>query len=250
MGELTNNSENKRRRKRPVSGEDVASRRHRATEGGELARRRATEGSELARRRAAAAKARRARELKKKKQRRKIIAIMVVILALLVAAGVGAAYALGLFTNPLDTGAEQLKAGDYKGAITSFEKAVKDKDKAAEGYRGIGMANWELKEYKACKDAYTKALKAGAKETGTIYNFMALCDMQAEDYDSALSNIAAALNLDNNSDELIQELKYNQIVAYEKKLDWENAKAKMTEYVAAYPDDEVAAREAQFLETR
>lgn len=235
----------KRRRRKP---EGMA-----AATGTESIKKRRTQGagsSELVRRREASAKARRARELKKKKQRRKVIAGFVVVLLVLVAAGVGAAYALGVFTNPLDTGTQQLKSGDYKEAVTSFEKAVKDKDKAAEGYQGLGMANWELKDYTACKEAYSKALEAGAKETGIIYNFMALCDMQAEDYDSALSNIAAALDLDGNSAELIQELKYNQIVCYEKQQNWESAKSKMTEYTKEYPDDETAAREAQFLETR
>lgn len=258
------------RRRRPASAGDSNPRRRprpEGTSGNEPRRRSRPEGattdakrtgtrppttgtSELARRRESAARARRARELKKKKQRRKVITILIVALMLIIGAGIGGAYALGLFVNPLDAGTEQLQSGSYQEAIATFEKATDDKDKAAQAYQGIGMANWELKEYKACKDAYTKALEAGAKESGTIYNLMALCDMQLEDYDAALSNITAALDSDGNSEALIQELKYNEIVVYEKKLDWENAKTKMAAYIAEYPDDETAAREAQFLETR
>ena len=47
-----------------------------------------------------------------------------------------------------------------------------------------------------------------------------------------------------------QEIQFNVIVCYEKLEDWDNAKAKLEDYVAAYPDDEKAAKEAEFLKTR
>ena len=45
-------------------------------------------------------------------------------------------------------------------------------------------------------------------------------------------------------------MRFNIIAAYEKLEDWENAKAKLAEYTEEYPDDEQAAKEAEFLETR
>jgi len=45
-------------------------------------------------------------------------------------------------------------------------------------------------------------------------------------------------------------MRFNQIVCYERLGDWENAKAKMTEYLQVYPDDAKAKREAKFLQTR
>ena len=47
-----------------------------------------------------------------------------------------------------------------------------------------------------------------------------------------------------------QELSYNRIVAYENLGDFESAKKYMKEYLKAYPDDERAQREYEFLQTR
>ena len=41
-------------------------------------------------------------------------------------------------------------------------------------------------------------------------------------------------------------MEFNQIAAYEKLYDWESAKAKIEEYIAKYPDDEAAKKEAEF----
>ncbi|MEI3218996.1 MAG: tetratricopeptide repeat protein [Lachnoclostridium sp.] len=43
---------------------------------------------------------------------------------------------------------------------------------------------------------------------------------------------------------------FNEIAAYEKMGDYETAKEKLREYTEKYPDDENAAKEAEFLETR
>ena len=45
-------------------------------------------------------------------------------------------------------------------------------------------------------------------------------------------------------------MKYNEIICLEKTADWEMAKEKMSEYQAAYPEDESVAKEAEFLQTR
>lgn len=52
------------------------------------------------------------------------------------------------------------------------------------------------------------------------------------------------------SAKVLQEMRFNQIVCYEKLGDWENAKTKIAEYIQVYPDDADAQREAKFLETR
>lgn len=50
--------------------------------------------------------------------------------------------------------------------------------------------------------------------------------------------------------EVIREMKMNRIICYEKKLDWESAKAAITQYTVEYPDDIAAQKEAEFLSTR
>ena len=46
-------------------------------------------------------------------------------------------------------------------------------------------------------------------------------------------------NSENGKDsaEMIQEMRYNEVVCYEKLADWENAKQKASEYLIEYPED-------------
>lgn len=55
---------------------------------------------------------------------------------------------------------------------------------------------------------------------------------------------------DKKQETLLQEMKYNEIICLEKTADWEMAKEKMSEYQAAYPEDDSVAKEAEFLQTR
>ena len=47
-----------------------------------------------------------------------------------------------------------------------------------------------------------------------------------------------------------QNLRKNEILAYEYKKDFASAKEKMASYIEDYPEDETALREYQFLQTR
>ncbi|MCM1264021.1 MAG: tetratricopeptide repeat protein [Butyrivibrio sp.] len=81
-----------------------------------------------------------------------------------------------------------------------------------------------------------------------IYNQLGLCQMQMGNYDSALSSFQTAMNIENN--EMMQSLKFNEIVAYEYLGDYKAAAALMSDYLKTYPDDETAQREYKFLKTR
>ena len=85
-------------------------------------------------------------------------------------------------------------------------------------------------------------------ETPEAYNGMVLCDITDENYDSALENITKGLALSNDKGK--QDLYFNEIVVYEKKLDFATAKEKAAEYVKNYPADEAGIRENNFLKTR
>ncbi len=55
-------------------------------------------------------------------------------------------------TNALKDGTGYLEDGNYKEAVTAFQKAVGTKArKTAEAYRGLGMAYYELEDYECCK---------------------------------------------------------------------------------------------------
>ncbi|MCI8293099.1 MAG: tetratricopeptide repeat protein [Hespellia sp.] len=157
-------------------------------------------------------------------------------------------------TDYMQDGTASLEAGRYEEAVETFEKAVEEEENIGEAYRGIGIARYELEQYEEALKSFEEALKYEIEKTPTIYNLMGVCDMRLESYQSALNNfqvgITTAENAEEDYSEIIREMKYNEVICYEKLLDWNNAKTKIEEYIAAYPDDSEAAREAQFLRTR
>ena len=80
------------------------------------------------------------------------------------------------------------------------------------------------------------------------YNGLALCDIRSGDYDSALDNITKGLPTA-TTDEM-QSLLFNEIVAYEKKLDFATALTKVQEYIEMFPEDSAAKKERAVLKTR
>lgn len=152
--------------------------------------------------------------------------------------------------NPSEQGVKEMESGNYKEAEEQFQKAVEKEVNVADAYRGIGLVNWEQEKYDEAAKALKKALEKGAKKTGTIYSILGNCAMKLNQPSEALNYYRLALAAEGNSKELVQELRFNEIAAYEQQKDWESAKAKLKEYVAAYPDDEQAIKEAEFLETR
>ena len=75
-----------------------------------------------------------------------------------------------------------------------------------------------------------------------------MCDMAEGNYDSALENISSGITI--ASDDEMQSLLFNEIVAYEKKLDFQTALQKAQEYLELYPEDKTVKKELAFLKTR
>lgn len=178
-----------------------------------------------------------------------------------VLAGALAAVTLSGCSNPQKAGTEALEAGDYEEAKTQFQSLAgsDDRDRAAAGYRGLGMTYYEMEDYTSALEAFQQAVDNGAEQTAQLYNLMGICAMQNGDYASALEYIQSGLALADTSEngsgestdaELIRQMRYNEIVCCEQQADWESAKQKVAEYLADYPDDEEMQREAEFLETR
>lgn len=157
---------------------------------------------------------------------------------------------VGCGQNVYKKGVENLENKNYAAAQENFQKAIEDKKNIEDSYRGLGIAYYEQENYEKALEAFENAIKAGTEETGTLYNMMAVCKMQTESYENAISYYKKALTYSDCSDDMKQEINFNIIVCYEKLEDWDNAKAKLEEYVTAYPDDEKAAKEADFLKTR
>lgn len=100
----------------------------------------------------------------------------------------------------------------YDEALALFEDCAKDKDDAAE-----------------------------------VYNWLGMCKLQVKDK-SALADIQKGIALKDES--FLQQLLFNEVVAYERFGDFKKAREKMERYVEEYPDDSEALREYEFLKTR
>ena len=164
----------------------------------------------------------------------------------------------GCSTLILD-GTKALEAGKYEDAEALFSEASQSEDAKmkAKAYRGLGLAYYEEERYAMAADAFRSALDNGIDKTAELYNMLGVCTMQAGDFKGALEYFGEGLALaeseeeKNSADpEMIREMKYNEIICCEKTADWELAKEKIAEYVEAYPDDESAKKEAEFLKTR
>lgn len=111
----------------------------------------------------------------------------------------------------------------------------------------MGQVYLELGDSVHARNVYQQYMDSFG-ENAKAYNGMALCDLADGAYDAALENIWAGLALE--GEENRQELLFNEIVAYERKEDFETAKAKASEYVELYPGDEAGKKEYDFLITR
>lgn len=149
-----------------------------------------------------------------------------------------------------EEGMEQLKSGQYKEAEKNFKQAVEKDENLADSYRGLGIACFEQKDYEEAKKAFERALEEGTKKTGTLYNFLGCCELEMGEHEAALSYYEKGLKEEGNSKKLIQEMEYNVIAAYEGMEEWDQAKEKLEDYLEKYPEDEEAAKEAEFLKTR
>lgn len=160
-----------------------------------------------------------------------------------------------------------------------LEAALVSEPKSAEDYCNRGLVYYYMQDYEqagkelieASNQGSTEALvllgmvylaqgdvsnaramyqefAAKAEKPARGYNGLALCDIADGELDSALANIAEGIS--SASVEEMQSLLFNEIVVYEKKLDFGTARAKAKEYVEMYPEDRGAVKELRFLKTR
>lgn len=150
--------------------------------------------------------------------------------------------------SDLEKGKVYFYLEDYENARNSLEVA-----KSSQKKQDATVILFLGKSYEALGDSeYAAGLYSGYLAENDpnpeIYNQLGLCKLETKDYQAALSAFTAGLSIEDNL--LVQNLSYNQIVAYEYLGEFDQAKAAMKKYVETYPDDENAAREYIFLKTR
>lgn len=135
---------------------------------------------------------------------------------------------------------------DYENARTELTTAA-DKG-STEATLILGMVYMAQGDTSNARSFYQQYIDADGDDPAKGYNGLALCNISDGDYDSALQNISQGLG-DATSDEM-RDLLFNEIVVYEKKLDFSTALSKAQEYVQTFKDDDAAAKELTFLQSR
>lgn len=150
----------------------------------------------------------------------------------------------------LEDGVLLLEEEKYEEAIVEFEKQIEKEKQLDEAYRGIAIANYELGNYDKVVENFEKALENDAKETVAMYHLMASACMKCEDFENAMKYYDLVLSMEDCTEEIKKEILFNKISIYEGRADWEAAKEAVNTYLASYPNDERAIKEAEFLSTR
>lgn len=134
---------------------------------------------------------------------------------------------------------------DYANARNELIEATKQESTEALLLLGmVYLAQNDVSNARAMYQEYVS--KEGESAKG--YNGLALCDIAEGNYSAALTNIANGIPTANTEE--MQSLLYNEVVAYEKQLDFSTALQKAKEYREMFPDDKAIAKEIAFLKTR
>lgn len=222
-----------------------------------------------------------ARRRRRRRQRRILIGIMILILVL-VAGGIF----LGVSGHKkkkareavLQEGIAAMESGDLDGAIVKFDEALTDaKGKIGKFETDVlqrrGDAEYQKGDYEAAKhtfellkedksqEEYQRMLALCEAKLGNydaalaykvcdawVYNQMALTEIKNKDYDAALGHIEQGIAVGDET--VMQDLSYNQAVAYEDKGDYAKALELFEAYLQKYGSDEKIEREVTFLKSR
>ncbi|MBQ4361912.1 MAG: tetratricopeptide repeat protein [Lachnospiraceae bacterium] len=155
-----------------------------------------------------------------------------------------------LHDRDLRSGISALKKEQYEEAIMCFDDSIAEDKNVAECWRGKGMAYYEMKDYKKAVRCFKTALEEGGKIDAQFCNLVALSYINQKKYKPALRWLQEGLAQTDASDELIMEMRYQQVLCYEKTAQWDLARENAESYTSDYPDDQKMIREYRFLQTR
>lgn len=137
---------------------------------------------------------------------------------------------------------------DYENARNFLEMAKSDKTYGRDSLLMLGKTYEQLGDSNYAGGLYNKYIEENGGDA-VIYNQLGLCKLATGEYEMALNAFESGLKMEGAA-AILQELKYNQAVAYEYVSDFKKAAALMREYLTIYPDDLQAQREYEFLKTR
>ena len=145
-----------------------------------------------------------------------------------------------------DKGRFYFYLGDFSNARDYLEKAKGSGSSGEELILLLGQCYENLNDRTYALTVYQSYL--ATSQSKAVYNQMGMCYAAAGDYESALTAFQTGLSLSDVS--FTRELRFNEIITYEKLGDAVKAKELCESYVADYPSDEAGVREYRFLKTR
>ncbi len=134
---------------------------------------------------------------------------------------------------------------DYTSAKSYLSDLNTSEDAEAALY--LGRTHEALGDYNYASTIYSDFIQNN-QTNPEIYNQLGLCRLKMGEYEQALLSFQAGMNIEENN--MLQTLKFNEIVAYEYMEDYQTAAVLMNDYLKSYPDDTQAKREYKFLKTR
>ena len=138
---------------------------------------------------------------------------------------------------------------EYEEAKSYLEKAKSDgKKEDTQIILMLGMTYEKLGDSNYAASVYNQYIENVGPHPA-MYNQLGLCKLEAGEYEAALNAFNSGLAIETGND-YIQQLRFNQIVAYEYLGEFERAASLMNGYLVSYPDDRQAVREYEFLRTR
>ena len=136
--------------------------------------------------------------------------------------------------------------GDYENAASELSKAI-DRNNS-EALIAMGEVYLAKDDVESAREMFQQYIEKEEEHAAAGYNGFVLCDLAEENYESALENVQRGLDVA-ASDEM-QDLLFNEVVAYERSLDFETAQTKAEEYLQLFPDEENMRAEKEFLDSR
>lgn len=136
--------------------------------------------------------------------------------------------------------------GEYESAKAEMEYALANGFN--EAYFYLGEICLIQQEYTEAQKYFENYAEGTVTVSPTVCNDMAVCFINAGDYESANEWIQKGLGFENSN--VLQELRRNEIACLEGMGDLSGAFAKLGTYVADYPDDAAAVTEYEFLKDR
>ena len=144
------------------------------------------------------------------------------------------------------------KAGDPAGAWEKLEQGrALDGDGTAPGFAeamtAVGEAYLDSGDRERADAVYTELIQSGKAGT-SVYNRLAMAEIKAGDYETALSYCETGLALSDRT--AVRELKFNQAVCFEHLGQYQKALELFQAYTEEFGSDEAAEHEIAFLKTR